>query len=112
MLPSENLRMCIPVTTLDFSDSYVSREEIDSCVDPAILGAAASETGGAATMAAAAAAAAATISAVMPPGADDVSVRAAAALIARGAATTGILAEYIAMREMFAGAIGTSGATY
>ena len=40
------------------------------------------------------------------------SVRAAAALIARSAATTGILAEYVAMRELFAGAIGTSGATY
>jgi hypothetical protein len=41
-----------------------------------------------------------------------VSVRAAAALVARSAATTGILSEYIAMREMFAGAIGSSGATY
>ena len=40
------------------------------------------------------------------------SVRAAAALIARSAATTGILAEYIAMRELFAGAIGSNGATY
>ena len=59
-----------------------------------------------------AATAAATTSAVIPPGADDVSVRAAAALIARSAATTGILAEYIAMRELFAGAIGSSGATY
>ena len=82
-------------------------------VDPAILaGAAASESGGAATLAAAAASAAATTSAVIPPGADEVSVRAAAALIARSAATTGILAEYVAMREMFAGAIGSSGATY
>jgi hypothetical protein len=82
-------------------------------VDPAILaGAATSESGGAATKAAAATAAAATTSAVIPPGADDVSVRAAAALVARSAATTGILAEYIAMREMFAGAVGSSGATY
>jgi hypothetical protein len=82
-------------------------------VDPAILaGAASSEAGGAATMAGAAAAAAGPMSAVVPPGADDVSIRAAAALVARGAATTGILAEYTAMREMFAGAIGTSGATY
>jgi PE family len=82
-------------------------------VDPAILAAAASsETGGAATMAGAAAAAAEPTCAVMPPGADDVSVRAAAALCARGAATSGILAEYIAMRELFAGAIGTSAATY
>ncbi len=82
-------------------------------VDPAVLAAAASsETGGAATMAGAAAAAAEPTSAVVPPGADDVSIRAAAALVARGAATSGILAEYVAMREMFAGAIGTSGATY
>ena len=82
-------------------------------VDPAILAAAAtSESGGAATLAAAAATTAATTSAVIPPGADDVSVRAAAALIGRSTATTGILAEYIAMRELFAGAIGTSGATY
>jgi PE family protein len=82
-------------------------------VDPAILASAATaETGGAATMAGAAAAAAGATSAVIPPGADDVSVRAAAALIARSAATTGILAEYIAMREMFAGAVGSSGATY
>ena len=82
-------------------------------VDPAILAAAASsETGGAATMAGATSAAAGPISAIVPPGADDVSVRAAAALVARGAATSGILAEYIAMRELFAGAIGTSGATY
>ena len=81
-------------------------------IDPAILAAAASaETGGAATMAGATAAAGAT-SAVVPPGADDVWIRAAAALVARGAATSGILAEYVAMRELFAGAIGTSGATY
>ncbi|RDH80271.1 PE domain-containing protein [Mycolicibacterium moriokaense] len=81
-------------------------------IDPAVLAAAASsETGGTATMAGATAAAAPTC-AVVPPGADDVSVRAAAALCARGAATTGILAEYIAMRGLFAGAIGTSGATY
>jgi PE family len=82
-------------------------------IDPAILAAAASsETGGAATMAGATVAAAGPISAVVPPGADDVSIRAAAALVARGAATSGILAEYVAMRELFAGAIGTSGATY
>jgi hypothetical protein len=41
-----------------------------------------------------------------------VSVRAAAVLNARGAETTGILADYIAMRGLFAGAIGSSGATY
>ena len=82
-------------------------------VDPAILAAAAtSESGGAATLAAAAATAAGTTSAVIPPGADEVSVRAAAALVGRSAATTGILAEYIAMREMFAGTIGSNGATY
>ena len=82
-------------------------------VDPAILAAAASsETGGAATMAGATSASAGPISAVVPPGADDVSVRAAAALVARGAATSGVLAEYVAMRELFAGAIGASGATY
>jgi len=82
-------------------------------VDPAILAAAAtSESGGAATLAGAAAAAAGPTSAVIPPGADDVSVRATVALVARSAATTGILAEYVAMREMFAGAIGSSGATY
>src|SRR5690349_6311020 len=82
-------------------------------VDPAILATAATEeSGGAAAMAAAAAAAAGPTSAVIPPGADDVSVRAAAALVACSAATTGILAEYIAMREMFAGAVGYSGATY
>jgi hypothetical protein len=82
-------------------------------IDPAILAAAASsETGGTATMAGATAGAAGPTCAVVPPGADDVSVRAAAALCARGAATSGILAEYIAMRGMFAGAIGASGATY
>ena len=82
-------------------------------IDPAILAAAASsETGGTATMAGATAGAAGPTCAVMPPGADDVSVRAAAALCARGAATSGILAEYIAMRGLFAGAIGTSGVTY
>ena len=82
-------------------------------IDPAILAAAAgSETGGAATMAGAKAGAAGPTCAVVPPGADDVSVRAAAALCARGAATSGILAEYIAMRGLFAGAIGISGATY
>lgn len=58
-------------------------------IDPAILAAAAtSEAGGTATMAG------------------------ATALCARGAATSGILAEYIAMRGLFAGAIGGSGATY
>jgi hypothetical protein len=82
-------------------------------IDPAILAAAAtSETGGTATMTGAAAGATGPTCAVVPPGADDVSVRAAAALCARGAATSGILAEYIAMRGMFAGAIGTSGVTY
>ena len=82
-------------------------------IDPAILAAAASsEVGGTATMAGATAAAAGPTCAVLPPGADDVSVRAAAALCARGAAASGILAEYIAMRGLFAGAIGTSGATY
>lgn len=63
-------------------------------------------------MAGATAGAAGPTCAVVPPGADDVSVRAAAALCARGAATSGILAEYIAMRGLFAGAIGISGATY
>ena len=82
-------------------------------VDPALLGVAAStETAGTATMASAAAAAAPAISGVLPPGADSVSVRASAALNARGAATTGIMADYIAMRGMLAGAIGSSGATY
>lgn len=82
-------------------------------IEPAILAAAASsEVGGTATMAGATAAAAGPTCAVMPPGADDVSVRAAAALCARGAAATGILAEFIAMRGLFAGAIGTSGVTY
>jgi PE family len=82
-------------------------------IDPVILAAAASsEARGTATMAGATAAAAGPTCAVLPPGADDVSVRAAAALCARGAATSGILAEYIAMRGLFAGAIGTSGATY
>ena len=82
-------------------------------IDPAILAAvASSETGGTATMAGATAGAAGPTCAVVPPGADDVSVRAAAALCARGAATSGILAEYIAMRGLFAGAIGTSGVTY
>ncbi len=82
-------------------------------IDPAILAAAASsEAGGTATMAGAAAGAAGPTCAVMAPGADDVSVRASVALCARGAATSGILAQYIAMRGMFAGAIGTSGGTY
>ena len=82
-------------------------------IDPAILAAAASaEAGGTATMAGATAGAAGPTCAVLPPGADDVSVRAAAALCARGAATSGILAEYIAMRGMFAGAIATGGGTY
>ena len=82
-------------------------------VDPGMLGAAAStETAGAATMAAASAAAAPAISGVLPPGVDSVSVRAAAVLNARGAETTGILADYIAMRGLFARAIGSSGATY
>jgi hypothetical protein len=82
-------------------------------IDPAILAAAAtSESGGTMTMTGATAAAAGPTCAVVPPGADDVSIRAAAALCARGAATSGILAEYIAMRGMFAGAIGTSGVTY
>jgi PE family len=82
-------------------------------VDPALLGVAAStETAGTASMAAASAAAAPAIAGVMPPGSDSVSVRAATALDARGAETSAILAEYIAMRGMFAGAIGSSGATY
>lgn len=82
-------------------------------IEPAILAAAASsEVGGTATMAGATAAAAGPTCAVMPPGADDVSVRAAAALCARGAAASGILAEFITMRGLFAGAIGTSGVTY
>jgi hypothetical protein len=41
-----------------------------------------------------------------------VSVRAAAALNARGAATSAIMTDYVAMRGLFAGAIGSSGATY
>jgi len=82
-------------------------------VDPALLGAAAStEAAGAATMASAGAAASPAISGVMPPGIDSVSVRAAAALNARGAETIAILADYIAMRGLFAGAISSSGATY
>ena len=82
-------------------------------VDPAILAAqAATEAGGAAAMAGAAAAAAGPTCAVQAPGADDVSLRAALALCGRGGATAGILAEYIAMRELFAGVIGTNGATY
>jgi hypothetical protein len=82
-------------------------------VDPALLGVAAStETSGTATMAAASAAAAPAISGVMPPGIDTVSVRASVALNARGAETSAILAEYIAMRSLFAGAIASSGATY
>ncbi len=82
-------------------------------VDPAMLGVAAStESAGTATMASASVAAAPAISGVLPPGADSVSVRAAAVLNARGAEMTGILADYIAMRGLFAGAIGSSGATY
>ncbi|MCG5433044.1 PE domain-containing protein [Mycobacterium sp. MYCO198283] len=79
---------------------------------PALAAAAGKESAGAATMAAAAAAAAPAISAVLPAGADTASAMAAAALNARGAATTGILTEYVAMRELFAGAVGSSGATY
>jgi hypothetical protein len=82
-------------------------------VDPALLGAAASsETAGTAAMTSAGAAAAPAISAVLPAGADSVSVRAAAALSTRGAATSAILAEYVAMRELFAGAVGSSSVTY
>ncbi|MFZ0835096.1 MAG: PE family protein [Mycobacterium sp.] len=82
-------------------------------VDPALLGAAAStETAGAATMASASAAASPAIGGVMPAGVDSVSVRAAAVLNARGAETIAILADYVAMRGLFAGAIGSSGATY
>ena len=82
-------------------------------VDPALLGVATTtETAGAATMASAGAAASPAISGVMPPGTDSVSVRAAVVLNARGAETTAILADYIAMRGLFAGAIGSSGATY
>ncbi len=82
-------------------------------VDPALLGVAtATETAGTATMAAGIAAAAPAISGVMPPGSDSVSVRASVALNARGAATSAILAEFIAMRQLFAGAVGSSGATY
>jgi hypothetical protein len=82
-------------------------------VDPALLGVAAStETAGTAAMASASAAAAPAISGILPPGIDSVSVRAAEVLNARGAETTAILAEYIAMRGLFAGAIGSSGATY
>lgn len=82
-------------------------------VDPAILAAqAASESGGVAAMTGAAAAASGPTCAVVAPGADDVSVRACTVLNGRGAATTAIVAEYIAMRELFAGVVGTSGATY
>jgi hypothetical protein len=82
-------------------------------VDPALLGVASStEAAGTATMASAAAAAAPAISGVLPPGAESVSVRAAAALNARGAATSAIMTDYVAMRGLFAGAIGSSGATY
>jgi PE family len=82
-------------------------------VDPAMLAvAASSETAGTAAMASASAAAAPVISGVLPPGVDSVSVRAAAVLNARGAEATAILADYIAMRGLFAGAIGSSGATY
>jgi hypothetical protein len=82
-------------------------------VDPALLGVAASaETAGTAAMASASAAAAPAISAVLPPGIDSVSVRAAAVLNARGGETTAILADYVAMRGLFAGAIGSNGGTY
>lgn len=82
-------------------------------VDPALLGtAAATESAGAASIAGASAAAAPTITAVLPPGIDEVSVGAAAALNARGAATTGVLAEFTAMRGMFADNVGVSGASY
>jgi hypothetical protein len=82
-------------------------------VDPALLGVqAASESAGAASMAGAAAAAAPVTTAVLPPGSDLVSVAAAGGLNAHGAVAAGAMAEFIAMREMFAGNVSVSGASY
>ncbi|HZA10650.1 PE family protein [Mycobacterium sp.] len=82
-------------------------------VDPALLGVSAGvEHAGTATMAAASGVATPVISTVLPAGADAVSIGAAEALNARGAATAGALTEFVAMREMFADTLGLSGVSY
>jgi PE family len=82
-------------------------------VDPLLLGSAAGTEGaGAASMGAAGSGAAPAITTVLPAGGDSVSAAAAAALNARGAATMGALAEFIAMRQNFAATIGVNGASY
>jgi hypothetical protein len=82
-------------------------------VDPALLGtSAAAETAGASTMAGAMSGAGPEICSVLPPGADGASVAAAAGFNARGAATEAMMAELVAMRELFATTVGVNGVSY
>jgi hypothetical protein len=82
-------------------------------VDPAMLAASAGvENAGAASMAGAMASAAPLVCSVMPPGGDTVSAAAAAGLNARGAATTGMMSELVAMRALFGDTIGVNGVSY
>jgi len=77
-----------------------------------VAGASAVEHGGAATMGATAAGTAAPATAILPPGAEEASAAAAAAFMARGAETQAMLAQLVAVRELFAQTMSTNAAAY
>jgi PE family len=81
-------------------------------VSPLLAAASAVEDAGAATMGGTMAGAAGPVTGVLPPGAEDASAAAAAAFVARGAATDALLAQLTTIRALFAQTIATSGAAY
>lgn len=82
-------------------------------VDPALLAMqTTAETVGTATIASAGAVAGPVVSTVVPAGSDSVSVRAAAVMAMRGTETTAIIAEFAAMRGLFAGVVASNELTY
>lgn len=79
---------------------------------PVLAAASATEGAGAATMGGTMAGAAVPVTAVLPPGAEDASVAAAAAFVARGAETEAMLAQLTVVRTLFAQTIAASGVGY
>ena len=79
---------------------------------PMVAGASAIEDAGAATMGGTMAGAAGPVTAVLPPGGEDASATAAAAFVARGAATEAMLTQLTLIRALFAQTMGASGVAY
>jgi hypothetical protein len=82
-------------------------------VSPELLGlSSAIETAGAATMAGTTGATAPEMTCVVPPGSDAASIAASDALVLRGTAAVGMMADLTTVRGLFAAAIGANGAGY